>query len=59
MKSHKHDYEQHWIESSYTPTSYADGLAYATLLAEGREVKVMRYKTLAERNAERRLTAAT
>lgn len=55
-RNHKHTYEQQWIQSSYTPTSYEDALDWGTLLAEGREVKVEAYKTRAERNAEKRLT---
>lgn len=56
-RSHKHTYEQAWIETNYTPSSYADAVDWATLLAEGREVKAVPYKTLAERNAERRRAA--
>lgn len=57
-RNHKHVYEQAFIETNYAPTSYDDALDWATLLAEGREVKVVPYKTLAERNAEKRKAAA-
>lgn len=59
MRTHKHDYEQAWLQTHYTPTSYEDALAWANLLAEGREVKVLPYKTLAERNAEKRTSELT
>jgi hypothetical protein len=57
---HKHDREMNWIETHYVPTSYADALDWAEFLAEGREVRIVPYVPLAERNRQRKaLTAAT
>lgn len=53
LRGHKHDRVQPWIETNYTPTSYDDALAWAELLAEGREVKVLKFMTIGERNAAR------
>lgn len=53
-RNHKHKYEQDFLETHYTPRDYDDAIAWAELLAEGREVKVVPYKTTAERNAEKR-----
>ena len=51
---HKHDYQQGWIQTNYTPTSYEDALEWADLLAEGHEVKILPHLTIAERNAAKR-----
>lgn len=57
-RNHKHKYEQDFLETNYSPSDYDDAMAWAELLAEGREVKVVPYKTTAERNAEKRRSAA-
>ena len=55
VRTHKHEYEQGWIESTYKPEDYADACDWAALLAEGREVKIVPFVPLQER---RRKTAA-
>lgn len=56
IRGHKHDYQQPWIQSYYIPTSLHDAIEYATFVSDGREVKTMPFRTIAERNAEKRLT---
>lgn len=51
---HKHDFDQPFIQTHYVPTSYSDALAWAESLADGREVKILPYMTLAERKAASR-----
>lgn len=58
-KSHKHDYTQKMVESYYIPVSEDDAIDYAERLAEGREVKMLRFKTINERNKEARERKAT
>lgn len=53
LRGHKHDRVQPWIETHYTPTSYEDALVWAELLAEGRDVRVVKFMTIGERNAIR------
>lgn len=53
QRAHKHDYEQTFVETHYVPTSFSDAMAWAEDLAEGREIKVLPYMTLGERNAAR------
>lgn len=56
---HKHDRELHWIECHHQPAIYADALEWAEYLADGREVRIVPYVPVAERNRQRKaLTAA-
>lgn len=53
---HKHDYEQNWIESHYKPEDYEDALNWAEAISEGREVKVVTFVPLRERNRGKKKT---
>lgn len=52
LPTHKHEHEPKWIESEYKPTDRDDALAYSTLLAEGREVKVIEWVPPQQRRAQ-------
>ena len=53
-RNHKHDYDQRWVESNYEPTSYSDALEWANFLSEDREVRIMPFVPLAERNRRKK-----
>lgn len=41
---HKHEYEQTLIESTYKPTDFDDAMDWASSLADGREIKIVKYE---------------